>query len=84
MPGWATPRRSFTTSRDHDRGVGSGDDNNVKAKLKIAADAPLGLHDLRVRTATGISELRTFSVGALKEVARSSPTTISRRRRRSP
>jgi hypothetical protein len=43
------------------------DDNNVKAKLKIASDAPLGLIDLRVRTASGISELRTFSIGALKE-----------------
>jgi hypothetical protein len=43
------------------------DDNNVRAKIKIAADCFLGLHDLRVRTATGISELRTFSVGALKE-----------------
>jgi hypothetical protein len=49
------------------------DDNNVKAKLKIAADAPLGLHDLRLRTATGISELRTFSVGALKDVAEVEP-----------
>ena len=39
------------------------DDNNVRAKIKIAADCFLGLHDLRVRTATGISELRTFSVG---------------------
>src|SRR5271166_5285618 len=49
------------------------DENNVKAKLKIAADAPLGLHDIRVRTATGISELRTFSVGALKEIAEVEP-----------
>jgi len=49
------------------------DDNTVKAKLKIAADAPLGLHDLRVRTASGISELRTFSVGALKEVSEVEP-----------
>jgi hypothetical protein len=39
------------------------DDNNVKAKLKIAADCTLGLHDLRLRTATGVSEHRTFSVG---------------------
>src|SRR5271156_4236600 len=44
------------------------DDNNVRAKIKIAPDCLLGLHDLRVRTATGISELRTFSVGALKEL----------------
>src|SRR5262249_58086398 len=43
-------------------------DHGVKAKLKIALDAALGLYDLRFRTATGISELRTFSVGALKEV----------------
>src|SRR5580700_10561672 len=42
------------------------DDNNVRAKIKIAPDCQLGLHDLRVRTSTGISELRTFSVGALK------------------
>jgi hypothetical protein len=44
------------------------DDNSVKVRLKIAPDCALGLHDLRVRTATGISELRTFSVGALKEM----------------
>src|SRR4051794_1816708 len=49
------------------------DDNNVKAKLKIAPDAALGLYDVRVRTATGISELRTFSVGALKEVSEVEP-----------
>ena len=49
------------------------DDNSVKARFKIAADAPLGLHDIRVRTATGISELRTFSVGALKEVSEVEP-----------
>ena len=44
------------------------DDNSVRATIKIAPDCALGLHDLRVRTATGISELRTFSVGALKEI----------------
>jgi hypothetical protein len=49
------------------------DDNNVKAKLKIAPDAPLGLVDLRVRTASGISELRTFSIGALKELSEVEP-----------
>ncbi len=48
-------------------------DNAVTAKLKIAPDCALGLHDLRVRTATGISELRTFSVGALKEIVEVEP-----------
>ncbi len=48
---------------------------HVKASVKIAADCPLGLHDLRVRTATGLSELRTFSVGALKEVNEAEPNS---------
>jgi hypothetical protein len=49
------------------------DDNNVKAKIKIAPDCKLGLHDLRVRTATGVSELRTFSIGALPEASEVEP-----------
>src|SRR6202034_4230847 len=49
------------------------DDNNVRARIKLAADCALGIHDLRVRTATGISELRTFSVGALKELNETEP-----------
>jgi hypothetical protein len=49
------------------------DDNNVKAKFKIEPDARLGLHDLRLRTATGISELRTFSVGNLPETQEKEP-----------
>jgi len=48
-------------------------DGHVKATLKIAPDARLGLRDLRLRTATGLSELRTFSVGALKEVSEVEP-----------
>ena len=44
-------------------GITKVDDNNVKAKLKIAPDAVLGIYDLRLRTATGVSEHRTFSVG---------------------
>src|SRR6266850_3128713 len=38
------------------------DDTHVKATLKIPDNA-LGEHTLRLRTATGISELRTFHVG---------------------
>jgi hypothetical protein len=49
------------------------DDAKVKATLQIAPDAPLGLYDLRLRTATGLSELRSFSVGALKEIAEVEP-----------
>ena len=53
--------------------IKAGKDNQFSATLKIAADAPLGLHDFRVRTATGVSPLKTFSVGALKDVAEVEP-----------
>ncbi len=48
-------------------------DGQVTATFKIAPDALLGLHDFRVRTATGVSRLRTFSVGALKETTEVEP-----------
>src|SRR5262245_59865027 len=38
-------------------------DNVVKAKIKIAPDARLGQHCFRVRTASGISDLKTIFVG---------------------
>jgi hypothetical protein len=47
--------------------------NGVKTKLVIAADCRIGLHPVRVRTATGISNLRTFSVGPLPETKETEP-----------
>jgi hypothetical protein len=44
------------------------DGQSVVATFKIALDAPLGLHDFRLRTATGITALKTFSVGVFKDV----------------
>ncbi len=41
--------------------------------FKISETAALGLHDFRVRTATGVSSLKTFSVGTLKDVAEVEP-----------
>ncbi len=49
------------------------DNKTVKATVEIAPDARLGLYDFRIRTATGISHLRTFSVGAFKEVTEVEP-----------
>lgn len=43
--------------------------DSVKVDVHVADDCPLGEHPLRLRTATGISELRTFYVGALPVVA---------------
>ena len=54
-----------------------GKDGQAVATFKIAEAAELGLHDFRVRTATGISSLKTFSVGTLRDVAEIEPTTIS-------
>ncbi|MFQ5424335.1 MAG: PPC domain-containing protein [Phycisphaerae bacterium] len=47
--------------------------SRVKATLKIASDCPLGPHAMRVRTQAGLSELRVFSVGALRELAEPEP-----------
>jgi hypothetical protein len=43
-------------------------DKTVKARLAIAPDCPLGPCALRLQTASGISNLVTFSVGALPEI----------------
>lgn len=51
-------------------------DNAVKAKLAIAPDCRLGIHAVRLRAATGISNLRLFSVGALPEVAEVEPNNL--------
>jgi hypothetical protein len=48
-------------------------DNLVKATLTIAPDCRLGIHALRLRSASGVSNLRTFTVGALPEVAEQEP-----------
>jgi hypothetical protein len=50
--------------------------NHVKAKVKIAPDCRLGEHAFRLRTATGISELRTFFVGALPTVECANPPPL--------
>ncbi len=49
------------------------DGGAVIARLSVAADCPLGLHALWVRTAVGLSNLRTFSVGALAELTEVEP-----------
>ena len=45
----------------------------VKAHVQIAKDAVLGEYPLRVRTATGLSELRTFQVTAYPVVEEKEP-----------
>ncbi len=50
-------------------------DNQVKVLLALKDDCPLGPHGLRLRTATGISNLLTFSVGVLPEVTEAEPNS---------
>jgi hypothetical protein len=49
------------------------DEKQAVARLRIAADCPLGEHRLRLRTRTGISELRTFWVGPFPIVDEQEP-----------
>jgi hypothetical protein len=51
----------------------SGKDEEVKATFTIDNDASPGLYDFRLRTSTGISPLRTFSVGVLEEITEVEP-----------
>ena len=48
-------------------------DGTVQARLAVAPDCRLGVHAVRIRSATGISNLQLFSVGALPEVSESEP-----------
>ncbi|MHC4402180.1 MAG: PPC domain-containing protein [Planctomycetota bacterium] len=47
--------------------------NRIDARLAIAPDCRLGMHALRVRTASGISNLKTLNVGSLPEVNEAEP-----------
>lgn len=50
-------------------------DSFVLARVKIDADCPLGEHKIRVRTKSGVSDLRTFTVGAYPQVDEKEPNT---------
>jgi hypothetical protein len=50
-------------------------DKTVKARLSVAADCRLGPHALRAQTASGISNLVTFSVGAYPEINEVEPNS---------
>ncbi len=52
------------------------DVNNCKATVKIAPDCRLGEHVAQVRTKTGISDYRTFYIGALPQVDEKEPNSL--------
>ena len=51
-------------------------DNSVVAKVAVAAECRLGIHAVRLATASGISNLRTFTVGPLPEVKEVEPNNL--------
>ncbi|MEX2288323.1 MAG: PPC domain-containing protein, partial [Planctomycetaceae bacterium] len=51
------------------------DANNIAATVKVAADCRLGEHVAQVRTKSGISDYRTFYVGALPIVDEKEPNS---------
>ena len=51
------------------------DANNIDVKVRIAADCAVGEHTAQVRTKSGISDYRTFFVGALPTVEEKEPNT---------
>jgi hypothetical protein len=49
--------------------------NQVKVTVKIAPECQLGEHAMRIRCASGVSELRTFWVGALPTLDEKEPNS---------
>ncbi len=45
----------------------------VKAVFQIGPDCPLGEHPLRIRTASGLSDIATFQVGPFPDIADAEP-----------
>ncbi len=50
-------------------------DSYVLARVKLDADCPLGEHKIRIRTKTGVSDLRTFVVGPFPQIDEKEPNT---------
>lgn len=51
------------------------DDKKVKVTLNVAPDCRLGQHGMRLRTATGLSDVVLFYVGALPEIEEKEPNS---------
>ena len=55
------------------RGIQTVDDNSFKATVFVPEDCPLGEHLVQVRCTSGISEFRSFFVGALPVIDEKEP-----------
>lgn len=55
------------------KSLAAENDGAVKALIAVAPECRLGIHAVRLRTNTGVSNLRTFTVGNLPEVKEVEP-----------
>lgn len=55
------------------KGIEPVNENAIKVKLAVAPDCRLGIHAVRLRSKTGVSNLLTFTVGHLPIVAEVEP-----------
>ena len=54
---------------------GKSDGKRLNVKFKITEGCPIGVQRMRIRTKTGLSDLKTFHVGVLPTVAEKEPNT---------
>jgi pre-peptidase len=57
------------------KNIEASKDDALKAVIAVAPDCQLGIHAIRIRSTGGVSNLRTFTVGNLPEVAEVEPNT---------
>ncbi|MDF1661305.1 MAG: peptidase [Planctomycetota bacterium] len=74
----------FYTAKIKAENVKVINDRQVRVKIHILPDCPLGEHSLRLRTQSGLSELRTFWVGHLPDVAEKEPNNEVHRAQKIP
>lgn len=74
----------FYTPKIKAEGVRVINDRQVRVKIHVLPDCPLGEHSLRLRTKSGLSELRTFWVGHLNDVSEKEPNNEVSRAQKIP
>jgi hypothetical protein len=57
------------------KSVEAGKEDSLKAVVAVAPDCQLGIHAFRLRSKSGVSNLRTFTVGSMREVAEKEPNS---------